>query len=225
MEEVLNLISDSRLLAAKESYDKIMQSPDKCMQYADIISANETKLTTMVERCGHVNKALALVAADNPDWILATNFLGVTTHYMLGDDGLLWVRMEATQSDVPVMEQMAVVYEVEWFKLWIPFCSDSRLISRISHTELIAYACISAPFGISRECVVYAYGVDCIYENGSLVVLGESIDHYDNVDIPPCKGMFNKRATVKFSAVVTPFSPTSGHVSDNFWTHPYTPCL
>ena len=212
MEEVLDLISDSRLLAAKKLYDIITQSPEKCIEYADMIMANEKKLSTLVERCGHVTNAMSLVAAENPNWILAANYLGVTTHYMLGDDGLLWVRMEATQCDIPVMEQMAVVYEVEWFKLWIPFCSDSRLIARVSHTELVAYTCISAPFGISRECVVYAYGVDCMYENGSLVVLGKSVEEYDGVGIPPCKGFFNKRATLEFSAVVTPFSPTSGHV-------------
>lgn len=245
MEEVLSLISDARLLAAKKVYDKILESPEKCLESEHLIKENESKLATMVERCAHVDKAMSLVASENPDWTLATDYLGVRTHYMLTDDGLLWVRMESTQCDIPVMEQMAVVYEVEWFKRWIPFCNDSKLLARLSknlysalrnchysnthfvfityctyriigHTELIAQVSISSPFAISRECVVYAYGVDCIYENGSLVVLGESVEAYDGIDIPPCKGMFNKRATLNFSAVVTPFSPTSGHVRHTY---------
>lgn len=44
-------------------------------------------------------------------------------------------------------------------------------------------------------------------------MVGESIDEFEGVELPQCKGMFNKRANVKFSAVVTPYSPTSGHVS------------
>lgn len=77
---------------------------------------------------------------------------------------------------------------------------------------MIAFACISTPFGISRECSVHAFGVDCIYETGSIVVVGESVEEFDGVELPPCKGYFNKRAELSFSAVVTPFSPTSGHV-------------
>lgn len=132
MENVIDLISDSRLLAAKEAYDKIMENPDQCIKEAELMRVHEKKIATMTARCAQVDHAMDLVASQNPNWTLATNYLGVTTHYMLGDDGLLWVRMESTQSDIPVVEQMAVVYEVEWFKLWIPFCSDSRLIARLS---------------------------------------------------------------------------------------------
>jgi hypothetical protein len=132
MENVLDLISDSRLLAAKQAYDKLVENPDQCMAEAESMRENEKKITTMTQRCAQVDHAMALVASENPNWTLATDYLGVKTHYMLGDDGLLWVRMESTQCDIPVVEQLAVVYEVEWFKLWIPFCNDSRLIARLS---------------------------------------------------------------------------------------------
>ena len=185
---VLQLIEESRLLAAKKEYDTIMCSPEKCLEDADEMNNHRITLDLMLERCQEVDKSIALVSSENENWILATNYLGVSTHYMIGDDGLLWVRMESTQSDVPILEQLAVVYEVELFKTWVPFCSDSRLITRLSkwygnviyisvasftcyiysigHTELIAYACIGTPFGISRESVVHAFGVDCFYETG-----------------------------------------------------------
>lgn len=136
MDAVLNLIDDARLLAAKKEYDKIIQSPEKCIRYAESMSANKDRINQMLERCGEVDKSMKLVSAQNEGWILATNYLGVSTHYMLGDDGYLWVRMESTQADVPVMEQLAVVYEVELFKTWVPFCSDSRLITRLSELML-----------------------------------------------------------------------------------------
>ena len=132
MELVIQHIDDSRLLAAKKEYDQIMCSPEKCIECADLLTANKHKIDCMLERCKAVDHSMDLVRSSNPDWILATSYLGVSTHYMLGDDGYLWVRMESTQADVPVLEQLAVVYEVELFKTWVPFCTSSRLISRLS---------------------------------------------------------------------------------------------
>lgn len=132
METVLGLIDDARLLAAKKEYDKIMRSPDKCSECADAMSDHKPAIDLMLERCAEVDRSIELVSAENEDWILATRYLGVSTHYMLGDDGYLWVRMESAQADVPVLEQLAVVYEVELFKTWVPFCTNSRLITRLS---------------------------------------------------------------------------------------------
>lgn len=86
-------------------------------------------------------------------------------------------------------------------------------VTCLGHTELIAHTCIGSPFGVSRDSVVHAYGVDCIYEIGSIVLIGKSVEQYDGIDIPPCKGMFRKRATLDFFCVATPSGPTAGHVS------------
>jgi hypothetical protein len=133
MEGVLQLVKDSRLCAAKTEYEKILQDPVLYEQQREMIQLHHQQLTQLTERCEQVNEALALVAKSNERWILATNMLGVTTHYLIGDDGLLWVRMESTQHDVPLLEQLAVVYEVGLFNTWIPFCTESSLISRPSN--------------------------------------------------------------------------------------------
>jgi hypothetical protein len=83
----------------------------------------------------------------------------------------------------------------------------------VAKTELIAHVCISSPFGISRDAVVHAYGVDCMYEHGSLVLMGNSINEYPDVDIPPNNsGYFHDRAIVQFDAVISLLSPTSTKV-------------
>jgi hypothetical protein len=132
MEDVLRLVRDSRLCAAKTEYEKILQDPVLDEQQKALIHLHRQELAQLTERCEQVNEALALVSKSNEKWILATNMLGVTTHYLIGDDGLLWVRMESTQHDVPLLEQLAVVYEVGLFNNWIPFCSESSLIARPS---------------------------------------------------------------------------------------------
>jgi hypothetical protein len=83
---------------------------------------------------------------------------------------------------------------------------------------LIAHACISSPFGISRDVMLHCYGNDCLYENGSIVVLGKSIDSFEGIEIPKCTGFLNDRAILNFHAVVTPTSPTSSHVCNIIYT-------
>lgn len=132
MERVLQLIDDSRLLCAKKEYDIIKNNPTLLLKYKQIIKDNENKLNKLNERCEKVNSALKMIEKTNENWILSTNFLGVTTHYIVSEDNYLWIRMESTQHDIPLIEQLTVVYEVSLFNTWIPFCTESSLISRLS---------------------------------------------------------------------------------------------
>jgi hypothetical protein len=132
MRRVLELIQDSRLLEAKKSYTSLLQNPIISDEDSSLIQSNSSLLAQLQTRCDEIQEALTLTSSENPNWILATNMLGVSTHYMIDSDGYLMVRMESTQHNVPLMEQLSVVYEVSLFNKWIPFCTDSSLISRLS---------------------------------------------------------------------------------------------
>lgn len=149
MERVLSLLKDSRILAAKMEYEKLLQKdPLLSASFGGLFHVIESskpvieatagdstlqeQIQQMHHRAGEVEEALTLSSSSNENWIFVTNLLGVTTHYMLDTDGSLLVRMESTQYDIPLMEQLAVVYEVALFNKWIPFCSESSLISRLS---------------------------------------------------------------------------------------------
>ena len=49
--------------------------------------------------------------------------------------------LPGTQTDLPVFAQMAVLHEVDLYKTFIPFCTESQLLGKIgpSPTELLAY--------------------------------------------------------------------------------------
>ncbi len=140
---ILGLIEDSKLLAAKEKYDKLMQyisseSVDKNEFFYDLqkkLSQNKDKISQMIERVDRTNGAIREASGDalegRGDWTLGSELFNVLTYYKLEDDGLLSVRMETDQDDVSIFEQLAVLYEVNLYTEWIPFCSDSKLISQI----------------------------------------------------------------------------------------------
>lgn len=83
----------------------------------------------------------------------------------------------------------------------------------LAKTELIAHAIIGTPFGITRDAVVNAYGVDCLYEHGTIVLLGESISEYEGVTLPEnFPGYFHDRIDISFNAVVTLLSSEAAKV-------------
>ena len=75
--------------------------------------------------------------------------MGVTTFYKIDPDGSLWVKMQGTMDDVGIMDQLATVREVDLFNKWVPFCSTSKLLTRLGIVELIAYFSVSLP-GLGR---------------------------------------------------------------------------
>lgn len=89
--------------------------------------------------------------------------------------------------------------------------SDCPERASFTHMEWIVFMKQAREYHTSdcRCAVNLTLALLCV---GSLVVVGESIEEFEGVDLPPCKGMLNKRAIMQFSAVVTPYSPTSGHV-------------
>lgn len=140
MKRVLDLIQDSRLLEAKKSYTKILENPIISSDDSSLIQSNSSLLTQLLTRHDEIQETFTLTSSKNPNWILATNMLGVSTHYMIDSDGYLMVRMESTQHNIPLMEQLAVVYEVSLFNKWIPFCTESSLISRLSLFSISSFS-------------------------------------------------------------------------------------
>lgn len=221
LERLQDYILHSRYLAAEKEYLSLKAFIDDVSNndhsdYKYICAAmQEIEIHKLLCRCEETKAAIDAVHDTSPDhWTLGTTMFGITTYYHVDDDGLLSVRMEGVQEDLPLFEQLAVIYEVPLFTEWVPFCSSSTLVAQLTHTELIAHNAITTPFGAGRDVVVHAYGVDCMYEHGMVVIVGQSIDDYPGVAIPPkTKTFFYDRAELKqMTAIVQVISPTSAKV-------------
>lgn len=130
MEDIKKLIYDARYFAAKKLYLEISQSTE--LDVISSLNSNKTMIDFLLERCENIQHTMEMTSTDNNDWLLVSDRLGVKTYYMMGADGLLWVRMEGSQHDVPLLEQLAVVKEANLYTQWVPFCSESKLIKAIS---------------------------------------------------------------------------------------------
>jgi hypothetical protein len=124
--KLLRYIDDARLLAAKHQYEHLLALND-----FEFINDHKSKIDQMLKRANGATHILHAAHNQSDDWILSNHHFGVDTHYKIDDDGLLLLKMEGNQHDVPLFEQLAVVYEVSLFSKWAPFCSSSSLVSQI----------------------------------------------------------------------------------------------
>jgi hypothetical protein len=117
-------------------YDLIVTSADQ--QPEPVLSADEEKLINlMIERSNNLTEALAITDVDS-SWTHGITYFGITTHYKLAADGTIKFRLEGVLENLPIFEQCAVIHEIDLFKEWIPFCSDSMMVDKIGKSELIA---------------------------------------------------------------------------------------
>jgi hypothetical protein len=232
---------DFRLIAAKKEYDNLLlilnESEDINEEYylktIDIINTNKSILNTLDERYNAVMNAFEK-SNDSAQWCIGSESETVKTSYIVDQDGYLSLRLEGNQSNIPIFEQIAVMYEVDLYKLWVPLCNCSKLLKQICkyipytlhHIILLICKCIVAkgelvanigmgiPYGPYRDLVAHAYAADCVYEKNSVVIIGKSIMEYDDIEIPIMhSNYFQNRAELMYMcATIEMLSPNSTKV-------------
>mmetsp|Transcript_14676 Transcript_14676/g.1330 ORF Transcript_14676/g.1330 Transcript_14676/m.1330 type:complete len:83 (-) Transcript_14676:494-742(-) len=78
--------------------------------------------------------------------------------------------------NVPVINLIAMVYEVELYKKWFPFCKATTCIGNPTNHSKINYLRISPPLLSDREMYMTGFGVDKMETHGHLLICAKSID-------------------------------------------------
>ena len=185
IQEILKHAANYQYIQSKCKYDKLQEIIKKCSQEENesllqgtviFISKYEEEFKQIIIRANETNVALCSTSLQDHDieWLFASEYLGVCTHYAIQSDGLIAVHLHGNVENLPFFEQLAVINEIDLFTDWVPFCSSAQVLKRIGRAELLAHFSLSFPM-FSRDACLRAYGVDCLEEHDSIVILGESI--------------------------------------------------
>lgn len=188
IDDFMRLVVDSKLLAAKSLYDKIIAYVSACEDSVEL-GLLQTKIENLSDIIGQlhyrlteIHAAMAASAASeelDESWLLGLTYLGITTHYKNNPDGTISVRLSGIVDELAFFEQIAVIHEFDLFQEWFPFCCNSKTITKLGPAELVGYLqTYIAPLG--RDVVLRAYGADCLTEHNKLVLIGSSV-----TDWPP----------------------------------------
>ncbi|KAL3939825.1 MAG: hypothetical protein SGBAC_005526 [Bacillariaceae sp.] len=101
---------------------------------------------------------------------------GVTTYYRREDDGSLSIKMEGRLEGTALFEQVAVLREVDLHSKWAPFCSSSLTVAHLNKLDTIGWFVVGLPhFGLMRDACFRAMGCDNIFEDGSIMLVGQGL--------------------------------------------------
>ena len=216
IDHVEKLKFNERIISAANLVDKI----DAYFDTNSLSSSSWTKLksrnATLVSRRNLAVKSIAEFNNDKDDeWTFVQQVLGIRTHYKPENDGTIWVKLSGKSRDINILDCISVLREVDLFNLWFPFCRHSDLVSHVSRVELLAHLSVTVPL-ITRDAVIHAYAIDATREYGSVLVLGNSVDSFPGVDIPPVekRGLNTDRLVINgFKGIIKPISRTSAFVT------------
>jgi hypothetical protein len=143
IQNVLDLTESCRYLAASEAHgaiiDKLalLEDGSEVRKSVSKLLSDNTTIQTMLERAEMVKHSLHFVDTSD-DWILGADMFGIQTHYRKceDDENAIIVKIEGTMDDLPLFEQMAVIHEIDLFKEWAPFCTNSVLVDKVGKAEL-----------------------------------------------------------------------------------------
>ena len=77
--------------------------------------------------------------------------------------------------ELNVFNLASMVYEVDLFPEWVPFCHESSTIKTIPQASKIVKICFDLPFISRRECFIYGQGIDRIDETSGVVIYTEGV--------------------------------------------------
>jgi hypothetical protein len=94
----------------------------------------------------------------------------------MGDNNRMTLRME-TEIDVPVLHLIAMINEVELWKLWNPIMNKTAEVGTVHRASKVYYVEYGLPYPLAnREIHLYGVGVNRLYENGTVVIMAKSVD-------------------------------------------------
>lgn len=155
-DRLLKLADKARTLEARnvlQQIEQLMHDNQDLVDHDPELSALQTMLhrdyraltQKIRDQAAEVDEALQDLGGGD-DWQHATTLFGVETSYKMGDEGSIWVKLEGEMQDLPLFEQLAVLKEVNLFKLWAPFCDRSDLLHTYSVADMVLHFNVAVPF-------------------------------------------------------------------------------
>jgi hypothetical protein len=130
---VLKAITRFEYLIAKKEYEKLLNlmkmdrgEGDRFRQ--DQLKPHEKLIKTMLHKCDDINLAFEACAEEHDDWAVGSSSQGIVTKYFIDDKGFINLKVEGEMENLPLYEQLVVIWEVTLYHLWVPYCSESKIV-------------------------------------------------------------------------------------------------
>lgn len=204
---------DGLVLGSHESADEQMLQARALLQAGMVMRAFEQAkhldgtgdvdaelLATLKRRRSECLQAIENLEGEAAWTFVATDRMGIATHFRHMDDGALCIKNEGFISGVEPAHLLAVYRLVALWPNWAPFCTSASVIADLGDNEMLLHVVYQLPM-LTRDCVLHLSMADLLTERGCVLLIGGSVDSYPGVQLPP-PATRGGRMTVRQSKVV-----------------------
>jgi hypothetical protein len=145
-----------------------------------ILDKEKKLFDTIKAEYGYMKKVVGELNSDE-GWV--ADSVGSTTKFYfkyIPNTELVSIKLDV-EAEVPIQNMLTLINEIDLWSHWVPFMKKTSQVKRIHRTAAVYYLELGLPYPLSnREVHLYGYGVNRLKENGSVLILAESVD--DNKD-------------------------------------------
>lgn len=183
-----------KLVAAWEGH-RVVQAYKHLVEFEEKVAQSQKSLSSASQKCLSVlqeeNKLLFQdcrsdyefaktgldMFDDHEGWTTESIGKDLTTKYkMIPRTALISLRFEAIL-DIPLLNVLALLYEIDLYSEWVPFLTQSEQLKSIHRASKVVYIKTSLPPPLAdRDAFLYGIGVDYSVEDGSIMILAKSLD-------------------------------------------------
>lgn len=137
----------------------------------------------------------------------------VTVHTLMRpDEPTITIKSEG-ELEIPAFQLLALLYETDLFPTWVPFCRRAHTVAELSLVKKVIYEYFRLPLMADRDVVLHGYGVNALQEQGTLVVVAQSVreGQFPNVAVPPLQAGLVRAQVHFFGGLIRPLTRTHTH--------------
>ena len=139
-----------------------------------------------------------------------------------GEIGVKYKSIEGTKTysllteatlDVPMSNYITMVFEIDLYSNWVPFCTKSYVIENISRSRRVLGLEFNVRFVPNRHTCLYGYGANLLSSQGCVVICAKSCDEKDffkGIHLP--KFDSPKAQVSALACILTPIDKNKVHI-------------
>jgi hypothetical protein len=153
------------------------QAKGEILETIESILKTEKKLFETIKNEHAYMKKILQEMEDPKDWTSDSLSSAVKISYKyIPNTELISLKMEA-EVDVSIQIMMTLINEISLWSHWFPFIKKTSQVKRLHRGAAVYYLELGLPYPLqNRETHIYGFGVDRLQENGSVLILAESVD-------------------------------------------------
>lgn len=176
--EIITLYNDDKLGEAMELLRNIREKEHKLFNDHKNIMELESDYDEIV----NVMKSVK----DNTGWISECNG-EISVKYKALEGTKTYSMLTEAVLNVPLKNYITMLYEVDLYPKWIPFCTKGYCVANISRSRRILVQEYNVRFTPKRHTCLYGFGANLLSTEGCVVIYAKSCDqkgHFKGITLP-----------------------------------------